>query len=145
MAAAIGVCVAAVYYILNLRNQIQSRKAQLFMQLGEHLMDQAETKSHYEILYEWEWKDLDDFQRKYGLGNMENFSKFLCFGVLLQHVGELLELKLIDNGTARGQFSHRLSRFYEKYETIIEEGRKLLQSPGLWAGIDRLYNEWSSR
>ena len=90
MAAAIGVCVAAVYYILNLRNQIQSRKAQLFMQLGEHLMDQAETKSHYEILYEWEWKDLDDFQKKYGLGNMENLSKLICFGTFLTHVGFFL-------------------------------------------------------
>lgn len=141
VAAAIGVCVAAAYYVLNLRNTIQNRKAQLYMQLGEHLTNPAETQSHYEILLQWEWKDFDDFQKKYGLGNLENFAKFMSLGVLLTQVGDLVELKLIDNETARGQFGFRLRRFYEKYDSIIKEGREWLQFRG-WTPIDRLYKEW---
>jgi len=82
MVAATGVLIAAVFYILNLRisqrNQelmlkaqqqtLETRQAQLLMQIYQNMF-LKDVQSDYNTLMEMEWRDNDDFQRKYGSEN----------------------------------------------------------------------------
>jgi hypothetical protein len=62
VAAAIGVCIAAFYYILTLWNNNRTRHAQLFMQLSNELWSKEQLEETAE-LFRMEWDDLDDFYR----------------------------------------------------------------------------------
>ena len=74
VAAAIGVCIAAAYYVLILRFQNKTRQAQLFMQIHAQWGDMAFLKGFYDILNRWHWKDWNDFWAKYGpVSNEEAF------------------------------------------------------------------------
>jgi len=85
VAAAIGVCIAAGYYILNLRYTqrnmktqlenmkatLETRQAQLFMQSYDNY-NKDEFWNHYlNVMYHQEWTNGDDFWNKYGPTNPE--------------------------------------------------------------------------
>jgi hypothetical protein len=68
----IGIIVAIVYYTLTLRNanktqelQLETRQAQLFMQIFNRQYDIDQRKSIY-LAQNIEYKDFDDFIEKYG-------------------------------------------------------------------------------
>ncbi len=86
IAGALGVCVAAVYYVMNLRmsqkNQelslktqelaykaqeqtLETRQAQLFMQIFQRF-NEPDFFDKYTTFLSWKWKDYDDFMSKYG-------------------------------------------------------------------------------
>jgi hypothetical protein len=60
IAGALGVCVATVFYVLNLRNSIDNRKAQLIMEYNK-LHTSKEWLIDYHESMNYEWKDFDDF------------------------------------------------------------------------------------
>jgi hypothetical protein len=78
IAGALGVCVAAFYYVTNLRltqrNQelslksqqqtLETRQIQIFTQFYDRFFTNME--AFFELLNQWSWKDLDDFWQKYG-------------------------------------------------------------------------------
>jgi len=70
VAAAIGVCVAAFYYVMTLRSQqrnmkatLQTREAQLFMMLYNKTSSEEFTK-HLLNIDSMEWSSYDDFKAK---------------------------------------------------------------------------------
>ena len=72
IAGATGVAIAALFYVLNLRisqrNQrltLETRKAQLYMQIYQQLRSEESQRRIIDVL-NMEWKDYDDFERKYG-------------------------------------------------------------------------------
>jgi hypothetical protein len=71
----LGVFVAAVYYMMNMRQTIENRKAQLFTQITSVLM-QKEWAQDFNELLTLEWSDFDDFARRYDSGvNMDHYSR----------------------------------------------------------------------
>jgi hypothetical protein len=72
IAGALGVCIAAIFYVLNLRisqrNQrltLETRKAQFYTQIYQQLRGEASQRRYYDVM-NMEWKDYDDFERRYG-------------------------------------------------------------------------------
>ena len=72
MVAATGVLIAAVFYILNLREQrrnmrltLETRRINLIESMSSHLLTSEGMRDFYEIL-SYEWKDYENFMRKYG-------------------------------------------------------------------------------
>ena len=97
MAGALGVCVAAVYYVMTLRVQqtnmkhtLETRQTQLFMQIFQEINSRDSWKEWNELV-ECSYTDYDDFMRKYDdKVNPENWSKRMRFWYSYSAVGYLL-------------------------------------------------------
>jgi len=142
MAAAMGVCVAAVYYILTLWNNNRTRHAQLFMQLASELWSKEQMEDTEELLH-MEWDDLNDFYRKYDSSvNPKNYALRACLWAKLDATGLLLKKGLID----REMVYYLLGGFFsiwvwKKFEPIIKHDREALNLPEYMVWFEYLNNE----
>jgi hypothetical protein len=74
VAAAIGVCVAAFYYALNIREQTRNRRVTLTNSLLQSFVSR-ESLRLLEDLWQMEWSNFDDFVMKYdSTVNPDNFA-----------------------------------------------------------------------
>jgi DNA relaxase NicK len=75
MAGALGVCVAAFYYALNIRETTRTRRVTLTNTLIQSFISEEGSKRYMDLM-NMEWKDFDDFYKKYDSSvNPENFAK----------------------------------------------------------------------
>ena len=132
MAGALGVCVAAIFYVLNLRisqrNQrltLETRQAQFMMQLHENMSNPGVWKDFIDTM-NMEWTDIDDFERKWGTGgNAEAASKRLSLWWRLSFLGELLQRKLVDGEWLYSMYGDYCWNQWAKWKPIIEGTRRL--------------------
>jgi hypothetical protein len=158
MVAAAGVLVAVVYYILDVRNQtkvrqdlarqretdLETRQAQLFMQLYDHYYDRDTMKDESEVIWQWKWKDFEDFWEKYGLStNVQAFTKFDSWATYIKGVGVLLKRRLIDPDLVYDLMGTSIILLWEKYGSVIKEIRKRIY-PHAYE-FEELYNEMKKR
>ena len=138
IAGALGVCIAAVYYVLNLRisqrNQelslkaqeqtLDTRQAQLFMQIFDNFYSQGYRKSLMELSDSWTWTDFDDFLKKYGPDtNLEAYEKFRFLFAQIDRMGMLVNWELIDSERLHRWGGGAMIRLWEKFEPIVLEIR----------------------
>ena len=138
IAGALGVCVAAIFYVLNLRisqrNQeltlkaqqqtLETRKLQFVTSITSQLISVEGHRRYFELL-NMEWKDYDDFERRYGSDyNLDNAAKRLNVWKTYNTLGMLVREKLIEPeviykiDTANGCF------LWNKFKDIIPEWSK---------------------
>jgi hypothetical protein len=152
MVAATGVLVAAVFYILNLRisqrNQelalkaqeqstlaqqqtLETRQAQLFMQLSDTYIDKGYRSTALEMLSDkWTWKDFDDFMNKYGPEtNPEAWNKFQGQLAHWSLQGMLIRDGLLSAKKLVSWWGWVPRSLWQKYEPIIVEYRRLYEAP----------------
>ena len=131
MAGALGVCVAAVYYVMNLRVQqtnmkqtLETRQAQLFMQIFARQYDIEQRKSDL-LLQKIEYNDVDDFVDKYGPeNNPEAALRFRASAAYYEGIGVLVKRNLIDPAMVDDLMSGRIIDFWEtsrKYAFGVRE------------------------
>jgi hypothetical protein len=103
VAAALGVCIAAIYYVMtlrvqqaNMKNTLETRQAQLFMQIYQRSQE-TEFTTQYGILMSREWKDAADFMSKYKvLEPAQDGASLLSLQTYFEGIGVLLMKKMID-------------------------------------------------
>lgn len=96
MIAATGVTIAAIYYIMILRNTIKTRQAQLLMGLYETYRS-PEFRKQMQEMFNLEWTNFEDFWEKYGSqANPDVWANWLSFAGFFNGIGVLLRRKLID-------------------------------------------------
>lgn len=61
----VSLVVVPTYYDIQIRNQNQTRRAQMFMQYYNKASSR-ELMNAENTLFHWEYADLDDFMRRYG-------------------------------------------------------------------------------
>jgi hypothetical protein len=126
MVAVTGVLVAAGYYILNMRQTIENRKAQLFTQMTSILFTEDWIENATNLL-RLTWTDFDDFARKYDSSvNMDHYKKRALVWNYLEQLGYYVK---------KGQIT------VEQLNTINGGGFWIL---GLWdrfGGVIRRYRE----
>jgi hypothetical protein len=157
--AAAGVLVGVAYYILEIRQQtkvrqdlarqreteLETRQAQLFMQLYDHYYDRDTMKDESEIIYQWKWKDFEDFWEKYGVfTNVEAFTKFDSWATYIKGVGVLVKRRLIDPDLVYDLMGTSIILLWEKYGSVIKEIRKRIY-PHAYEWCEELYNEMKKR
>ena len=59
--AGVSIGLAAIYYMMTLRNQDRTRQTQLFMSLFETYMEESYQISEATMLNDWQWNDFEDF------------------------------------------------------------------------------------
>jgi len=141
MAGAIGVCIAAAYYTVVLREQRQTRQFQLLMQIREIDL----TKEGQLDILKWrnmEWSDYDDFEKKYGSDvNPENYAIRMINTNVYHILGILIKNKAISSDLVYQYMGMDIIMDWNKYGEIIRTQRRLYNVPEFGIYWEYLYDE----
>ena len=119
MVAATGVLVAAIYYVLNLREINRNRRITLTTTMMQPFMT-TEGMSKFLNLTTMTWSDLDDYRAKYDHRvNPQNFAERLSMWNLCENLGKLYREGLIDLDTLYGP-GNQVGYLWIKFKPIIE-------------------------
>ena len=140
-----GVIAGFSYYILTVRNsqrnqqqQLETRQAQLFMQIYDRWSSREITKMEYEFR-NWEWEDFDDYMRKYN-SDVESFSLRSVIGKYYEGIGVLIKRGLIDPTLVDDLMSSAILGYWEKWGPIVAEWRAHYNMPQASEYQEYLYN-----
>jgi len=121
---AIGICVAVVFYALNLREIIKNRRVKLTNRLMQALMSEEGNNNFIELM-NMEWKDIDEFNNRYDSGvNPENFSKRMSLWSLCESIGYLCRINMIDLGMLFAVSNSVIQSIWVKFKPVIYDYRK---------------------
>ena len=135
--AALGVIVGVVFTLMELRNLVKTRQTDLVIRLYS-TMGSREFQEAWDRFMKGEYKDLDDFDRKYSVEGYE-------IGIFFEGIGVLLHRKLIDIGLVDDLFSGPVKMTWEKMKPLAEATRKKLNLPQMGEWFEYLYNEMQKR
>jgi len=152
MVAAAGVLVGVFLSYLELRNiarqretEVDTRQAQLFMDLYNHYYSKETMRDEDEVIYQWKWKDFEDFWKKYGPEtNVEAFSKWDSLETYMKGVGVLVRRKLIDPDLVKDLMGTSIILHWEKFGSVVKEIRRRYW-PHALEGLEYLYDEMKKR
>ena len=121
--ASAGVFVAAVYYIFMLRHQRKMRQTDLLMRLHT-ITTTKEMMQAAQKFVSADFKDYDDFVRKYGslYSEGEVQTAYLMIGEFFEGIGVLLKNGLADIDLITQLFG--VESFWMKMKPLAEGGRK---------------------
>jgi hypothetical protein len=148
IAGSVGVFIAAIFYVLNLRiNQrnmkqtLETRQFQLLMQLSEFITTKEGMKNYLEFI-SMEWKDYDDFEKKYGSdANPDSYALRESMAGWFNKAGILLRHGMIDKELLYDFLGIGAIGLWNKYGEIIRTQREIWDMPQVWRDWDYLYDE----
>jgi hypothetical protein len=144
VAAAIGVCVAAFYYVMMVRFTQRNMRVALTTALIGNVADDKVWRTWLDLLY-MEWSDYDDFERKYGTdtgeAGMDNASKRLAVWNYYDVLGNLLRRGLVDRDTLYDAAAVWSFYIWFKFRTVIEEHRIRYGGKDSYVGFEYLVGE----
>ena len=142
----IALVVGIVYYLIIMRNtqrnqelQLETRQAQLFMQIYNRWADRDMSKMEFEF-QEWEWEDYDDWERKYE-SDLDALSLRATLGKYYEGIGVLIKRGLVDPTLVDDLMSSAIIMYWRKFSPIIEEGRRRSGLPQRAEYQEYLYNQ----
>lgn len=155
IAGAFGVCVAAIYYMMTLRAQqanikqtLETRQIQLYLQSLQETRTKEFLKDWIEIAYHQTYDTYDEWRVKYGPSvNPDAYAAWVHVTQLYQGIGFLVESKMLDPETLSKYIQPRSFIFlwekiqpiakyhrenlnptaYDSFEYLVSEMRKILQ------------------
>jgi hypothetical protein len=137
--ASAGVFAAAIYYIIQIRHQTKVRQTDLVVRLYS-IYGSKEFQEAWATVREFEFKDYDDFMKKYGWS-----AAMSEVGLFFEGVGVLLHKKLVDISMVDDLFTGPIKMTWEKMKPIIEGHRKQKKYPQFYEWLEYLYNEMQKR
>ena len=135
IAGALGVCVAAIFYVLNLRiSQMNVREAernkkiQLSMSIGDRLGSKEFLRDHG-WLWTLDWKDTDDFMKKYddtvkGGDVIVHWAERWSVWSAFNNLGYILREGLVEDETLFNSSGFLAVPIWGKYWPIIDHYRR---------------------
>ena len=146
MVAATGVLVAAIYYVYNMRISQRNSKAALDTRQAQILMSlyqkwgEPEFQDTWFNMQEWEWRDYDDWQAKYGrTSNPEGYRKFLAMTAYFEGLGVFVKRGLIDPVLVDDMLSRYIVNLWQKLGPIYVEMRRRWSAPTVAEYVEYLY------
>ncbi len=155
IAGAIGVCVAAVYYVLNLRitqrNQElslksqhqadETRQAQLFMPIYSTFYSEWWHRARMSF-WDAKFDGYDDYVAKYGpQANPDEYILHSRVETYLEGIGVLVKRGLIDPSFVDDLMSSAITTFWEKFGPSWLEYRVRMNHPQRGEYVEYLYNQ----
>jgi hypothetical protein len=129
IAGALGVCVAAIYYVMTLHTQqtnmkatLKTRESQLFMMLYNKISSE-EYMRHWLNIGSTDWRDYDDFKEKV-LDNPEKMLSLHMIAITMEGVGVLVKEDLVDIKLIVLYFAGAVRQLWEKLMPVIVEYRR---------------------
>jgi hypothetical protein len=152
-AAAIGVALAAINYILTLRNTqknmkltLETRQAQLFTQIYNRWNSRDVVKSYGLVRYRHQLKSNDELLDQNGLlKDPELYTDYQTLNNFFEGLGVLVKKGMVDIGWVEELFAGRIIWYWEHLEPLYMDARKRLNDPTQYSNIEYLYNEMMRR
>jgi hypothetical protein len=155
IAGALGVCVAAFYYVLNLRisqrnsklalkaqeQTLETRQAQLLMSIFQNYSSKEFQTDMEEMAHVWKWNDYDDFMLKYGMENVKENGKHATVFQIYEGTGVFVKRGLVNPELVYDLMRESVIVIWEKYSPIIESWRTRFSAPQIYLGFEFLYHE----
>jgi len=143
----LSISLAAFYYISTLRNaqrtqqlQLETRQLDLYMKWQLEFSRPENWKTFNEVLA-LEWKDFDDFRRKYDhTVNPDDSAKRLSTWTYFNGLGYLLSRGMIDPDSIH-EMAVWIIGHWIKFEPIIQGFRELYGRPELWKWFEHMADE----
>lgn len=126
--AIIAGIVGLTYYVMTVRHQNSSRKAQLFMEMYRDFKRPDVQKAFHDIVNVWEWDSFEDYIEKYGSNWAEN-NKYMLVYSIYEGLGVLIYRELIDVKMIDELMRSYVTRFWEKIGPIMVEVRTRYDRP----------------
>ena len=127
IAGAIGVCIAATYYVLNLREVTLNRRIQLTNTFILPISSK-DGMQHFTHLMQAKWTSIDDYMKKYDQEvDTESFLARLSYFTTCEVLGFQYRRGLIDLETVYEMCGEPIIDTWLKYKPIIEEYQRLGQ------------------
>lgn len=132
----LSITASIVYYASVLRNanttqqhQLETRQAQLFMQIFNHYVS-SEFRGALNEIEKWDWTTFEDFWENYGdpIRYPDNYTAFSKVGMFYEGLGTLVSQGLIDVGMISEFFGGLFIDWYDKWTTVYD-------------GIRAMYNQ----
>jgi len=124
MAGALGVCIAAFYYAINIREQTRNRRITLTTSLLQSFVSREGLRL-LEDMWLMEWSDFDDFVRKYdSTVNPDNLAMRASVFLQCEVLGRQYRSGVIDLDTLFSVCNTNISQLWVKFKPVIEEYRK---------------------
>jgi hypothetical protein len=147
LVTAASVSVAAIYYIFNMRTTLQTRQAQLFMQLYSQYYNkdwlEALRKTSFDIN---KTESLDEWSEKYGAHtNPEAYKSMDMLSHYFEGAGVLVKRGLIDPSMVSDLLSEELVNYWEKFGPMFKEYRRRSNNPRLCENQEYLYGLLKSK
>jgi hypothetical protein len=154
LVAIFGVIAGFSYYVLTVRNaqrnqqhQLETRQAQLFMNLYETWSTPEFRKRSNWVNQHIEYEDSEDFHSKYGRsGDQDAFADWASVAAYYEGIGVLVRRGLIDIGLVSELLSNSIRITWEKMGPEFLESRALgTGHQKLFYNFEFLYNEIKKR
>jgi hypothetical protein len=144
MVAATGVIVAAVYYIYNMRItqrnlklNLETRQAQLFMDIYKTYSSKEYQKDREQMGLIWSFTDYEDFFKKYGPQvDPDEHAKWDTQLAMYAGIGVLIKRGMISPDLVFDLIYDTVIAFWEKFSIIVEGLRKGHQR------VDGMYTDY---
>jgi hypothetical protein len=139
---ATSVVVGIIYYIFTARTTLQTRQAQLFMQVYNKWQEKEFNLSKQLVLQEYRCVGIEDYQEV--LKDKEKAANFRVVSTALEGLGVLVKRGLVDVGIVDDMMSGDVIGFWEKYGGAVKEFRVRMGYPQALEWTEYLYNEVKS-
>ena len=141
LVTAVSVSVAASYYIFTVRINQRNTRISLTNSIMQTMLSE-EAQRRWIDLMNMEWKDYDDFEKKYGSdNNPDNYAKRMSVWSSCDMLGHLLRKNVADAETfyiAGGPFAIYV---WEKFKPILVEHRRRYVGADSYSGLEYLAGE----
>jgi len=125
VAAAIGVCIAAFYYVLNLRETAKNRRAATSNNVQQLFLTEEWQQRFLDVM-SMQWKDFEDFKNKYDSSvNPGSYVKRNSLLVQYDNIGRQYRSGVIDLDAFGSISAYALVLAWLKFKPIIEGYRGL--------------------
>ncbi len=149
IAGAFGVCVAAFYYVMMVRNMENARRKDLIVQRLQLPLQYHE--AYWTALRMWDFNTLEEFLNKYQ--TQENLDKFIKLQMLLSHfnsLGTLMKDGLADpEQIFQLYLPYSIMYVWEKFLPVMMRNRitsaGVVHNPDAYRGFELLYLEAKRR
>jgi hypothetical protein len=146
LVAIFGVIAGFSYYVMTVRNsqrmqimQLETRQAQLFMQIYSPLTDEHFNKMFFEVL-NYQWEDYEDYNKNY-LEEKDARSKLGALANYFEGIGVLVKRGLIDVSFVDDLMSGATLLYWEKLEEVVKEQRRRDNWPQMVEYAEYLYEQ----
>jgi hypothetical protein len=139
--AGISVVIGVINSIRSNRRADEQRQVELVSQIYGRLQEPKFFTEFFEILYQWDFTNFEDFVTKYGLsgGRFEEFAQHMRVARILNHVCEFIDKGIIDSKFISESVSLDIIHYWEKFGPIIKEGRQIMNTPLAFDDIQKVY------
>ena len=142
IAGALGVCVAAIYYIITLRNSEKSRAREVIYNRSQ--MHRLEFYNALNVVFTMTgFNTYDEFDKKYGrYTNPNAYANYLFVGWVLNNAGVLLREKLADSKQIIQLYNPTtIVSFWDRFGVVARGFRERNNYPDYWKPLESLYEE----